>query len=80
LPQQLDWVTLPRKGKLSQERHAVEHTEAFTHARRAHLAVESVVNALKIHGLDFLLKKPEFTVKYWQHIQINLVIKLHAVN
>ncbi len=52
LAQQLDQVTLPKKGKLSQERKAVEHTEAFTQARRAHSAVESAINALEVHGLD----------------------------
>jgi len=52
LAQRLDQVTLPKKGKLSQERHAVEHTEAFTQARRAHSAVESAINALEVHGLD----------------------------
>jgi len=52
LPQQLDQVTLPKKGKLSQERKIVEHAEAFTHARRAHSAVESAINALEVHGLD----------------------------
>ncbi len=52
LPQQLDQVTLPKKGKLSQERKIVEHAEAFTHARRAHSAVESAINAPEVHGLD----------------------------
>ena len=52
LAQQLDQVTLPKKGKLSQERQAVEHAEAFTQARRAHSAVESAINALEVHGLD----------------------------
>ena len=30
----------------------MEHTEAFTQARRAHSAVESAINALEVHGLD----------------------------
>ena len=52
LAQQLDQVTLPKKGKLSKERKAVEQSEAFVKARRAHSAVESAINALEVHGLD----------------------------
>ena len=52
LIQHLDQVTLPRKGKLSKERQAVERTEEFVKARRAHSAVESAINALEVHGLD----------------------------
>ena len=52
LAQQLDQVTLPRKGKLSKERKEVEQGDAFVKARRAHSAVESAINALEVHGLD----------------------------
>jgi len=52
LTQHLDQVTLPRKGKLSKERQAVERTEEFVKARHAHSAVESAINALEVHGLD----------------------------
>ena len=52
LAQQLDQVTLPKKGKLSKERQTVEQSEAFVKARRAHSAVESAINALEVHGLD----------------------------
>jgi len=52
LTQYLDQVTLPRKGKLSKERQAIERTEEFVKARRAHSAVESAINALEVHGLD----------------------------
>ncbi len=52
LAQQLDQVTLPKKGRLSKERKAAERTEAFVKARRAHSAVESAINALEVHGLD----------------------------
>jgi hypothetical protein len=52
LAQQLDQVTLPKKGKLSRERKAVEQSEAFVKARRTHSAVESAINALEVHGLD----------------------------
>lgn len=52
LAQQLDQVTLPKKGKLSRERKVVEQSEEFAEARRAHSAVESAINALAVHGLD----------------------------
>ena len=52
LKEQLEWVVLPRKGKLSQAAREEEHTEAFVKARRAHSAVESAINALEVHGLD----------------------------
>jgi len=52
LAQQLDQVTLPKKGKLSKARQAVEQAEEFTKARRAHSAVESAIHALEVHGLD----------------------------
>jgi len=52
LAQHLDQVTLPKKGKLSKARQAVEQAEEFTKARRAHSAVESAIHALEVHGLD----------------------------
>lgn len=52
LQQHLEQVTLPRKGKLSQQARAIEHAEAFVKARRAHSAVESAINGLGVHGLD----------------------------
>jgi len=52
LSQQLDQLTLPKKGKLSKARQAVEQGEEFVKARRAHSAVESAINALEVHGLD----------------------------
>lgn len=52
LKEQLEQVTLPRKGKLSQQAKAAERTEAFVQARPAHSAVESAINALEVHGLD----------------------------
>lgn len=47
----LDQLVLPRKGKLSKERQAIEHSADFKHARRRHSAVESAINALEVHGL-----------------------------
>jgi transposase, IS5 family len=52
LQSHLKRVALPRKGKLSQQAHAIEHTEDFVKARHQHSAVESAINALGVHGLD----------------------------
>jgi transposase, IS5 family len=52
LAEHLEQVTLPRKGKLSQQAKALEQSEAFTKARRAHSGFESAINALDVHGLD----------------------------
>ena len=48
----LTLVALPRKGKLSQQAHAIEHAKDFVKARHQHSAVESAINALEVHGLD----------------------------
>ncbi|MEF8731043.1 MAG: ISNCY family transposase [Candidatus Accumulibacter meliphilus] len=49
----LKLVVLPRKGKLSQQAQAAESAEDFVKARRQHSAVESAINALEVHGLDY---------------------------
>ena len=48
----LDKVILPRKGKLSAINKEIENSDEFKQARRKHSAVESVINALQVHGLD----------------------------
>ena len=48
----LDFVVLPRKGKLSAINREIENSEEFREARRKHSAVESSINALENHGLD----------------------------
>lgn len=48
----LDRVVLPRKGRLSAEAEAIEHSEEFIRDRRKHSAVESAINALENHALD----------------------------
>jgi transposase, IS5 family len=48
----LDCTILPKRGKLSEEERAYQHTEAFVQGRRRHAAVESAINALEVHGLD----------------------------
>lgn len=48
----LDFLVLPKKGKLSQKDKEREHSENFINARCQHAAVESAINALEVHGLD----------------------------
>jgi len=48
----LDFVVLPKKGKLSQKDKEREHSEEFIQTRYRHAAVESAINALEVHGLD----------------------------
>ncbi len=48
----LDFVALPKKGKLSQQDKELEYSEEFIEQRRQHPAVESGINALENHGLD----------------------------
>ncbi len=52
LPEILEKVYLPRKGKLSAINKEIENSEEFKAARRKHSAVESSINALENHGLD----------------------------
>ena len=52
LKDELDLLSLPRKGKLSQEARSIENSDEYRQARRQHSAVESAINALEVHGLD----------------------------
>lgn len=49
----LDHVGLSRKGKLSETAKQHEQSAGFKQARRKHSAVESAINALEVHGLDY---------------------------
>ena len=48
----IDYVVLPKKGRLSVKDKEIEHSEEFVESRRKHSAVESSINALENHGLD----------------------------
>jgi len=48
----LEYVILPKKGRLSAKDKEVEQSEQFVESRRQHSAVESSINALENHGLD----------------------------
>ena len=49
----IEKVVLPKKGKLSKQTLELENDKDFLKARRQHSAVESVINALEVHGLDY---------------------------
>ena len=48
----LEYVVLPKKGRLSAKDKEVEQSEQFVESCRKHSAVESSINALENHGLD----------------------------
>lgn len=48
----LNFLVLPRKGRLGQKDKEIEYKEEFIQAKRQHSAVESGINALEVHGLD----------------------------
>lgn len=48
----LDWVVLPKKGKLSAAVKAIINTPEYIQRRHQHSAVESSINALENHGLS----------------------------
>jgi len=48
----LDFVALPKKGKLSKDEKEHQNSPQFLEMRKQHPAVESAINALDIHGLD----------------------------
>ena len=53
----LDYVVLPKKGRLSVKDKEWEQSETFVNARHKHSAVESSINALENHGLDRCLDR-----------------------
>ncbi len=52
LTNMLDYVILPKKGRLSVKDKQVEQSAEYKENRRKHSAVESSINALENHGLD----------------------------
>jgi hypothetical protein len=48
----LDYVILPKRGRLSVKDKEIQQSEEFVESRRKHSAVESSINALENHGLD----------------------------
>ncbi len=52
LSDMLEFVVLPKKGKLSENDKRIEYSDEFIESRKQHAAVESAINALENHGLD----------------------------
>lgn len=52
LKEVLDYVVLPKKGRLSSTDKTREYADEFIQAKKQHSAVESAINALQVHGLD----------------------------
>ncbi len=52
LASRLDFVVLPKKGRLSVVQAKHQQDPKFIDARHQHAAVESCINALEAHGLD----------------------------
>ena len=52
LANRLDYVVLPKKGRLTEMEQEIEQSKEFVESRRKHSAVESCINALENHGLD----------------------------
>ena len=52
LPEYLDQVVLPKKGRRTQAETERETRREFKAAKRQHSAVESAINALESHGLN----------------------------
>jgi len=48
----LENVSLPKKGKLSNQDKTIQSGASYHYAKEKHSAVESAINALEIHGLD----------------------------
>jgi hypothetical protein len=53
LQQHVEQVVLSKKGRLSKADQARQSDPEFIRLRRQHSAVESAINALEAHGLDF---------------------------
>ena len=52
LEKELEHVSLPKKGKLSNKDRDIQNSDSYRYAKQKHSAVESAINALDIHGLD----------------------------
>jgi hypothetical protein len=48
----LDFVVLPKRGYLSQERRVIEEADEFKKLKRKHSGIESDINAIEVHGLN----------------------------
>jgi transposase, IS5 family len=78
----LDYVVLPKKGRLSESHKQIENSEEFIEHRRKHSAVESCINALENHGLDRCLDHGQHGFKRYVALSVlarNLQILGHLI-
>ena len=66
----LDYVILPKKGRLSAKDKKIEHSEEFVKSKRKHSAVESSINALENHGLDRCLDHDLYGFKRYVAVSV----------
>ncbi len=71
LPQLLEEVILPKKGRWSKADRDRETAAAFKTGRRHHSAVESAINALEVHGLDRC--RDRGLIKFKQYVSLAIV-------
>jgi hypothetical protein len=82
LPNILDYVVLPKKGRLSAKDKQIEQCEEFMESRRKHSAVESSINALENHGLDRCLDNGLYGFKRYVALSVlarNIQIMGHLI-
>lgn len=78
----LDYVVLPKKGRLSAKDKEIQQSEEFVESRRKHSAVESSINALENHGLDRCLDHGLFGFKRYVALSVlarNIQILGHLI-
>jgi IS5 family transposase len=78
----LDYVILPKKGRLSAKDKKVEQSDQFVESRRKHSAVESCINALENHGLDRCLDHGPYGFKRYVALSVlarNIQILGHLI-
>jgi hypothetical protein len=78
----LDYVVLPKRGRLSAKDKEIQQSEEFVESRRKHSAVESSINALENHGLDRCLDHGLHGVKRYVALSVlarNIQILGHLI-
>jgi len=66
----LEFVILPKKGKLSKSDKLIEYSEEFLVGRRKHSGVESGINGLENHGLDRCLDRGIYSFKRYVNLAV----------
>jgi len=66
----LDYIIMPKKGRLSAKDKQIDHSEEFIESRRKHSAVESSINALENHGLGRCLDHGVYVFKRYVALSV----------